>query len=307
MLATFGSFSRFLHFDKRGTGMSDPSVEVASMDERVDDLRAVLDAAGVDRAVLLGCSDGGPMSIMFAAMFPERTSGLILWDSAASFVPRGDDHPWGFLPEREWVDDTAKWGTSESVTLERFAPSLARDEAFRRWWPHYERQSASPVAHLRFGAMAPEIDVRSFLAAVHTPTLVLHREGDRIFPIETGRYLAARIPDARLVGLTGDDHFAVAGSQEEWMDEVREFVTGRRRQPGAVASWPRCCSPTWSIPPRRLPASVTDGGDRFSTTTTSSPGGSSPAMAAPWSRRPETASWRGSTARHAHSLRRPAA
>jgi class 3 adenylate cyclase len=231
MLSTFGSFSRFLHFDKRGTGMSDPSVEVASMDERVDDLRAVLDAAAVDRAVLLGASEAGPISIVFAAMFPERVSGLILASSSASFVPRGDDHPWGLLPEPKWWEQyRANWGTSRSVTLDKFAPSLAGEEGHRRWWPHYERQSASPAARERVGAMAREIDVRAVLSLVNVRTLVLHRRHDRILPIETSRYLAARIPGARLVELDGVDHYPWAGDLDSWMDEVREFVTGRRER-----------------------------------------------------------------------------
>jgi class 3 adenylate cyclase len=232
MLSAFGSFSRFVHFDKRGTGMSDPSLEVASMDERVDDLRAVLDAGGVDRAVLLGTSEGGPMAIMFATMFPNRTAGLVLLASAASFVPRPDDHPWGLLPEREWWEEyRAKWGTSQSVTLERFAPSLAGDDAFRRWWARYERQSASPSALLRLGAMVREIDVRPLLDLVRVPTLVLHRTGDRNIPIECSRYLAGHIPGARLVEFDGVDHLPFAGDQDAWMDEVREFVTGTRRRP----------------------------------------------------------------------------
>lgn len=232
MLVTFGSFSRFLQFDKRGTGMSDPSLEVASMDERVDDLRAVLDAAEVDRAVIVGSSEAGPMSVMFATMFPERISGLILFGSAATFVPRDDDHPWGLLPGPDWFGQyRAHWGTAQSVTLDRFAPSLATDEAYRRWWPHYERQSASPSALARLAAMIVEIDVRSILPLVRTPTLVIHRKDDRVVPVEASRYLAAHVPSARLVELDGVDHFGWAGDQDSWMDELREFVTGSRRQP----------------------------------------------------------------------------
>jgi pimeloyl-ACP methyl ester carboxylesterase len=232
MLSAFGSFSRYLHFDKRGTGASDPSIEIASMDERVDDLRAVLDAAGVDRTVILGVSEGGPMAIMFATMFPERTSGLILLSSTATFVPRRDDHPWGVLPPREWFQEYhAKWGTSQSVTLDRFAPSVAGDEAFRRWWSHYERQSASPAALGRLSAMIREIDVRALLGLVRVPTLVLHRKEDGIVPIEAGRYLSDRIPDARLVELDGVDHFTLVGDQDAWIDEIRQFVTGTRRRP----------------------------------------------------------------------------
>lgn len=231
MLSSFGSFSRFLHFDKRGTGMSDPSLEVASMDERVDDLRAVCDAADVERAVFMGISEGGPMAVMFATMFPERTTGLILLASTATFVPRPDDHPWGLLPEPEWAEQhLATWGTSQSVTLDRFAPSLADDVEYRRWWSRYERQSASPSGYLRLGAMVAEIDVRAFLELVRVPTLVLHRKGDQVVPIECARYLADRIPGARLVELEGLDHIPPVGDQDAWMDEVREFVTGRRQR-----------------------------------------------------------------------------
>jgi class 3 adenylate cyclase/predicted alpha/beta hydrolase len=234
MLNAFGSFSRFVPFDKRGTGMSDPSVEVASMDERVDDLRAVLDAADVERAVLIGESEGGPIAIVFAATFPDRTSGLVLMASTATFVPRGDDHPWGVLPEPEWLRAfLAHWGTSESITLERFAPSLAGDGAFRHWWSRYERHSASPAALRRLVGMIREVDVRPFLGLVRAPTLVLHRKDDQIVPLASSRYLADRIPGARLVELDGVDHFSVAGDQDSWMDEVRVFVTGTRRRTDA--------------------------------------------------------------------------
>jgi class 3 adenylate cyclase len=155
---------------------------------------------------------------------------LILLTAAASFVPRPDDHPWGVLPEREWWQEyTAKRGTSQSITLDRFAPSVARDEAYRRWWSYYERQSASPAAIARVSAMVREVDVRALLGLVRVPTLILHRTDDRILPIECSRYLASRIPGARLVELEGVDHFTFVGDQDAWMDEVREFVTGSRR------------------------------------------------------------------------------
>jgi class 3 adenylate cyclase/pimeloyl-ACP methyl ester carboxylesterase len=231
MYAAFGSFSHYLHFDKRGTGMSDPAVKVASLDERVDDLKAVLDDAGVDRAVLLGFSEGGPMAVAFAAMYPERTTGLVLWGTCATFLPRPDDHPWGFLPPlKQLADYASKWGTSESVTLEIMAPSLGADEAYRRWEPHYERQSASPAAFRRVGAMVRDIDVRAILPAVRAPTLVIHRSRDRLLPIESSRYLAQRIPGAQLIELDGDDHFCWAGDIDPWMDEVRQFMTGTRRR-----------------------------------------------------------------------------
>jgi class 3 adenylate cyclase len=169
---------------------------------------------------------------MFAAMFPERISGLILLGSAATFVPRPDDHPWGLLPEQEWLEQfLARWGTTQTVTLDRFAPSIAQDEAYRRWWSHYERQSASPSALVRLAEMWPEIDVRAFLELVRTPTLVLHRRDDQIFPSECSRYLADRIPNARLVELDGVDHLPPVGDQEPWIDEIREFVTGTRQRP----------------------------------------------------------------------------
>jgi class 3 adenylate cyclase len=230
LMASIGSFSRCVQFDKRGTGMSDPSLEVASLDERVDDMRAVVDDAGLGPSFVMGVSEGGPMALVYAATYPDRVLGLVLVESAASFVARPEDHPWGFLPDPAWLARyRANWGTSESVTLEVMAPSLAEDKEFRRWWARYERQSASPAAYRRVGLMVREIDVRSFLPAVRVPTLVLHRTGDRFVPVEAARYLAGHVPGAHLVELEGDDHFTFAGDQDAWLDEVREFVTGSRR------------------------------------------------------------------------------
>ena len=232
LMNAMASFSHFVQFDKRGTGLSDPALEVASLDERVDDMRAVVEHAGLGPAFVMGVSEGGPMSIVYAATYPADVLGLILVESAATFVPRPVDHPWGFLPEQEWLRRyRANWGTSGTITLERMAPSLAEDNAFRAWWGRYERHAASPAALSRLSAMVREIDVRPFLPAVKVPTLVLHRTGDRFVPaVEAARYLAGHIPDSRLVEFEGDDHFTFVGDQDAWLDEIREFVTGSRRK-----------------------------------------------------------------------------
>lgn len=230
MLQTFGSFSRYVHFDKRGTGMSDPSLEVPSLDERVADMNAVVDDLNLGQHFVFGASEGGPMALFYAATYPERVLGLVLQASAATWTPRFPDHPWGYAADAEWLERyRSNWGTSQSVTLERFGPSLHADEAFRKWWPRYERLSASPAALRRVGAMIRDIDARAILPTVRVPTLVLHRKGDRVVPIQSGRYLAEHIPGARLVELEGDDHLGYGGDQDAWLDETREFVTGTRR------------------------------------------------------------------------------
>src|SRR5215211_4601092 len=138
-------------------------------------MRAVVEDVGLGPAYVMGVSEGGPMAVVYAATYPDQVLGLVLVDSAATFVARPDDHPWEFLPEVEWLERyRANWGTSESVTLERMAPSLAGDSDFRTWWARYERQAVSPAARLRLTAMVREIDVRAILGAVRVPTLVLH-------------------------------------------------------------------------------------------------------------------------------------
>jgi pimeloyl-ACP methyl ester carboxylesterase len=232
-LRRLASFSRLILFDKRGTGLSDrvPSNELPTLEQRMDDVRAVMDAVGSERAAIMGFSEGGPMSAVFAATYPKRTAALILCDTFASTIRR-PDYPWAMdadARERiiEAIPDT--WGHGSSV--DELAPSLAGDERFRRWYGRVERMGASPAAAMALRRMNGQIDVRDVVPVIAVPTLVLHRAGDRDSSIEEGRYLASRIPGARFVELAGDDHFPWAGDQDALLDEVEEFLTGVRPGP----------------------------------------------------------------------------
>jgi pimeloyl-ACP methyl ester carboxylesterase len=226
MLEQFGSFSRYLHFDKRSTGASDRKSRVPGIDERVEDLRAVMDDAGVDHAHLFACSEGGPMAILFAATYPHRVDGLVFHGSYAAHGSRDAE---GNLvpPDHEaLVQYVWRWGTPESRVVEGFAPSLASNERFVEWHRRYERSAADSDSLLDLLELAYEVDVRELLPKLDVPTLVLHRTADRVIPIELGRELAETIPGARLVELGGEDHFQYAGDLTTWMDEVERFVTG---------------------------------------------------------------------------------
>jgi pimeloyl-ACP methyl ester carboxylesterase/DNA-binding SARP family transcriptional activator len=226
MLERFGSFCRYLHFDKRGTGCSDRRSRVADMDERVDDLRAVMDHAQVGRAHLLGPSEGGPMALLFAATYPERVASLCLFGSGPAIHTARTD------AELEWRREVhrqhaAVWGTPDSRVAEGFAPSLAAaDPGFVTWHQRYERLAASRDSLEDLLELTLHLDVREVLPEVTAPTLVVHRTGDRVVPIELGYEAAERIPHARLVEQSGDDHFGYAGDVDAWMDEFERFVTG---------------------------------------------------------------------------------
>jgi pimeloyl-ACP methyl ester carboxylesterase len=203
------SFSRLILFDKRGTGLSDRTAGIADLETRMDDIRAVMDAAGSKRAAIMGFSEGGPMTLLFAASYPERTAAVVLFGCRASYIAT-DDYPWGFTVEQRSEvlrEEEASAGTDDSIDeyLDFFAPSLAGDEDVRRWWRRLVRTSASPAAMLALWRMNLEIDARHTLTSVCAPTLVLCRTGDGDYP-EQARYMADRIPDARLVELPGEDH-----------------------------------------------------------------------------------------------------
>lgn len=227
-LLQLASFSRLILFDKRGTGLSDRITGIPTLEQRMDDVRAVMDAVGSKRAALFGISEGGPMSVLFTATYPERVSALVLYGSIA----RGawaSDYPWGPKPEEEeeWLEGWRKeWGGPYAIEV--FAPSLAKDEPFRQWWAKYLRLSASPSAVINIFRMNMAIDVRTILPTIHTPTLVLHRVGDRPINIEQGRYLAQHIPSAKFVELSGDDHLWWVGDSEAIVNEIQEFLTGER-------------------------------------------------------------------------------
>lgn len=225
MLDRLGSFASVLHFDKRGTGASDRTPRMATMDERVEDLHALMDAAEIDQAHLLGVSEGGPVALAFAATYPRRVSGVIMIGAGARMVPDETDA----VRDRRrtafalFVD---RWGTDESITLDVFAPTAAADPDYRAWQPRYERQSATPAAMRELVDMIETIDVRPLLGSITAPVLILHRSGDRVVPIELAREVAAAIPAARLVELPGDDHMAQVGDSDAWLDHVSQFTTG---------------------------------------------------------------------------------
>ena len=220
------SFARLILFDKRGTGLSDRTLQMPTLEQRMDDVRAVLDTIGVEQAAIIGVSEGGPMSMLFAATYPERTAALVLWGTFA------ESSTWVATPERlehilDFVDKA--WGTGKS--LRSIAPSVADDERFRNWWGRYERLAASPGAAMALIRMNSEIDVRSVLPAVHVPTLVLHRLEDVFIDVSAGRYVAEHIPGAKFVGLSGRDHIAWLGDSDAVLNEIEEFLTGVRHAP----------------------------------------------------------------------------
>jgi pimeloyl-ACP methyl ester carboxylesterase len=232
-LRRLASFSRLVVFDKRGTGMSDRvrDSELPTLEQRMDDVRAVLDAVGSDHAALMGTSEGGPMCLLFAATYPERTAALV---TIGAYARRlwAPDYPSGAQPSEYDAfvrDAVANWGGP--VGLAARAPSKAGNEAFSRWWATYLRMSASPGAAEALMRMNGSIDTRHALSAIRVPTLIIHRSGDLSIPVEGSRYMAERIAGARLVELPGDDHLAWVGDQEAIVGEIEEFLTGVRRGP----------------------------------------------------------------------------
>jgi pimeloyl-ACP methyl ester carboxylesterase len=227
------SFARLIRFDKRGTGLSDRAVEAPTLEQRMDDVRAVMDEVGSERAVVMGNSEGGPMSVLFAATYPQRTRGLVLYGSFAR-IAWCEELPWG----RTEADHRAReerylreWGTGSLV--DSFAPADSSDPAARRWWAEFEKLSASPGTALAVTRINYAIDVRHVLPLVHSPALVLHRKDDRVVPVEHGRYLASHLPQARYVELAGDGHAPWSGDVDTLAGEVEEFVTGSRPGPEA--------------------------------------------------------------------------
>jgi pimeloyl-ACP methyl ester carboxylesterase/DNA-binding XRE family transcriptional regulator len=219
--------ARVIVFDKRGTGMSD-RVAVATLDERIDDIRAVMDAAGSERAALLGLSEGGPMATLFAATYPVRTTALVLYGAFARML-RAADYPFGPPTEvrHQQSDDLRRsWGTPDPGFLERYGPSVAADPRQRAWWARYLRLSASPGAVAALAQMNLQIDIRPVLPAVRVPALVLHRTDDRAVEIARGRHVAESIPGAQFVELPGVDHLAWLGDVDSITDAMAAFLTG---------------------------------------------------------------------------------
>jgi class 3 adenylate cyclase len=200
----------------------------------MDDVRAVLDAVGSEHAALFGHSEGGNMCILFAATYPERTSALILLASFAKRRDPDEDYPWAPTAEarEEAIEDVERnWGNLRPEDVEYYAPSRVGDEQFVRHLEQYMRRSVSPGAAAALMRMNSYIDVRDVLPTIQTPTLILHRTGDRDVNVEESRYMASRIPGAKFVELPGDDHWISAGDTDAIADEIEELLTGTRPVP----------------------------------------------------------------------------
>lgn len=227
-LTRLSRFSRLIFFDKRGTGMSDRDVSFPTLEQRTQDIKAVLDAAGSREAALLGISEGGTMASLFAASYPERVRALILCGCFArnAWAP---DYPWGQTREQHELSVARlreNWG--RPFNLAEAAPSVAGDARIQEWFAAFLRFSASPRAAERIARLNFEIDIRAILPAVQAETLIIHRKGDRWSTVEEGRYLAERIPKARLKALPGEDHIPWYGDQDQLIGEIEEFLTGAR-------------------------------------------------------------------------------
>ena len=230
-LDRLASFSRLVTFDKRGTGLSDRGVGLPDFETRMDDVRAVMDAAGSESAALLGYSEGGPMCILFAATYPARTRALVLYGTYAKRSHPDEDYPWAPTWEERLRDAHGlerSWG--EDVELSTMWPSADPSEA--AWFQRRGRASVSPAGARDLLLMNSKADVRELLPSVQCATLVLHRTGDRDSRAEEGRYVADRIPQARFVELAGEDHVP-AYDPDQILDEVEEFLTGVRPVPAS--------------------------------------------------------------------------
>jgi pimeloyl-ACP methyl ester carboxylesterase/class 3 adenylate cyclase len=224
-----GSFCRLILFDKRGTGLSDRVQDIPHVEARMDDVRAVMDAVGSRRAAIIGVSEGGLMTTLFAATYPERTAATILYGTAATYI-KADDYPWARTREEylsAYADRERNWGSDKFLAeqLATMAPSLAGDESARRWLLRWIRTSASPGASTRLGLMNINMDVRPVLPTIRVPTLVLHAEGDKWFDVAGARYMADRIPGAEFVILPSPDH-AWFVNPEPAVREIKRFLTG---------------------------------------------------------------------------------
>lgn len=217
------SFARLIVFDKRGTGLSDPVAGVPSLEERMEDMRAVLDAVGSERPALFGISEGGPASALFAATYPERTRALIEYGTIAR-GRKDAQHPWGLSQDAYDKMNAALESWGEGRSLEAFAPSIQPNTVQRLAWAAFERAAASPAMARAIIRAWTDIDLEPILPLVRVPTLVLHRTGD-FLDVEGGRYIAQQIPGARYVELEGCDHLPWIDF-EPIADEIEEFLTG---------------------------------------------------------------------------------
>jgi class 3 adenylate cyclase len=227
-LRRLASFSRLIVFDKRGQGLSDRLGRPPTLEESMDDLGAVMDAAGCERAAIFAISEGGPMAMLFAATHPERVSSLILYGTFVRML-KAADFPQGVAVERfdEWTQLVREeWGGPVGVNL--WAPSMLGNPEFERWWARLLRQGTSPSGAIELMNLYRQIDVRGALPAIGVPTLALHRRDDRMIPARQAEYLAERIDGARYVELAGEDHLWTVGDSGALLEEVEEFLVGSR-------------------------------------------------------------------------------
>ena len=228
-LERLASFARVITFDKRGTGMSDRASVETTLETRIDDLRAVMDAVGSERAAVIAWFEAAPMAVLFAATHPDRVRSLVLGDAFAKWTADAD-HPWG--PDAAILDAVAdsiaagEWGRASALAL--FAPDAAADERFATWWARYERLSASPGAAADFMRMNNDVDVRDVLGSVRVPTLVTRRVGNPVVADEAARYVADHIEGARFVEIPGRDALPYYGDTSMVLDTMQEFLTGAR-------------------------------------------------------------------------------
>jgi class 3 adenylate cyclase len=229
MIERITSFARLIVFDKRGGGMSDPVAGAPILEERIDDVRAVMEAAGSERAVLLGVSEGVPMCLLFAATHPELVSALVLYGGMArsTWAP---DYPWA-TPADALLESSMEMAPYllEGAALEIMAPSIADDPQARQAFARYQRYATTPSMLQQNFLMFLDIDVRSILPSVEVPTLVLHRRGDMAVNRRAAEWMAGQIPGAKYVELPGNDHLLYVGDSDRVVDEVEEFLTGSRR------------------------------------------------------------------------------
>ncbi len=231
-LNRIASFARLVIFDKRGTGLSDrvPNDQLPTLEERADDLLAVMNAANSREAALIGFSEGGNLSAFFAASHPHRTTALVMYGTFGKRI-WSLDYPWAPTPQQrqeEYDFIEREWGNL--MDLEHYAPSKINDAAFARRVATYFRRSASPGAAVALLKMNTQIDLTNVLPAIHVPTLVLHRRGDRDAKVEEGRWIADRVSNARFVELDGEDHLPWVGDSDSILDEIQGFLTGEKPQ-----------------------------------------------------------------------------
>jgi class 3 adenylate cyclase len=221
-LERLGSFARVVMLDKRGSGLSDRVSGTPSAEERMDDIRAVMEAVGSRRAALLGASEGGTLSALFAATYPERVEALVIYGSSARWADTLSGSALELI--NEYFE--SGWGSGDFAAV--IAPTLSEDQDFHRWFARLERLTATPGVAKQLTSWTAAIDVRAALPAITAPTLVLHRTDDMAAPIEGGRYLAEHIHGARFVELAGDEHYPFVGDVDLVVDEIEEFLTGER-------------------------------------------------------------------------------